>query len=149
MLASRWVLLTLRLAIGAVFIIASWDKVLNPGRFAEIIEGYKIVSGYPVQALAVWLPWVELGVGLMLVAGIWIRAAALLFSGLTIVFIAAIASALVRGLDIQCGCFSLSLGSDARTWVSLWQEIALLMGCLWLWVASWPATGTQPSQTDK
>lgn len=147
-LENRWLLIVLRLAIGAVFITASWDKVLNPHRFAQIIQGYDIVSGYPVWAMAVWLPWVELGVGLMLVAGIWVRAAALLFSGLTIVFIVAIASAIVRGLDIQCGCFSLSPAAEARTWASLGQEVALLIGCLWLWVGHWPTAPAQSSASN-
>jgi hypothetical protein len=42
---------------------------------------------------------------LLLVLGFWRRANALILAGLCVIFLIAIASVLVRGIDTQCGCF--------------------------------------------
>jgi len=51
-------------------------------------------------------PVLEIGVGLLLLAGLATRFAAVLAAGAMTVFIAGIASAWMRGLSIDCGCFS-------------------------------------------
>jgi len=37
--------------------------------------------------------------------GLWVRVAALVITSLTVMFLFVIGSALVRGLNIECGCF--------------------------------------------
>lgn len=105
--------------LGAVFIYASYDKILQPGEFARIIYRYQLVGPNDVipallpNMIAVTLPWIELLTGLLLVFGVWRREAALTAGGLLVVFIIAVASTLVRGVDVQnCGCFS--LGPEGR-----------------------------------
>ncbi len=141
------VLLVGRIAIGLVFIAASIDKLAHPGQFVEVIMGYKIVPWTTAGVMGIWLPWMELLVGTIMLIGIWVRAGALLFSGLTVVFLAALTSALARGIDINCGCFSVSELTQARSVSSLWQEMVLLVGCIWLWWGHWPATAGQRSET--
>ena len=141
------VLLVGRIAIGVVFIVASIDKLEHPDRFVEVIMGYKIVPWTTAVVSAIWLSWLELVVGTIMLIGIWVRAGALLLSGLTVVFIAALTSALARGIDIQCGCFSVSELTEARSFSSLWQETALLLSCMWLWWGHWPAAATERSET--
>jgi hypothetical protein len=51
------------------------------------------------------LPWVELLVGMCLIVRRLTGGAALLAVGLGITFVVAQASALARGLTIDCGCF--------------------------------------------
>ena len=148
-LGNRKVLTVLRLAIAAVFIVASWEKIIYPDAFADIIEGYQILPAATLGLVAIWLPWTEMLAGLALLVGIWPRAIGLLVSGLTVVFIVGLIQAMARGIDIHCGCFSLDPEAAARSWVSLWQEFLLLAGCLWLWIGHWkePATAYEEEQT--
>ena len=138
LLRNEWVLLGLRLAVGLLFIYASVPKLVGPEEFYRIITGYQIVPWSIATILAIWLPWIQLSVGAMLAIGIWPRASALFLAALTFIFMVAIAAALARGIDLECGCFSVSRQAAKRTWLTLWQEGALLGGCLWLWWAYWP-----------
>ncbi len=101
-----WVLLPMRLYLGAVFLLACWHKVLDPGAFALDVATYQVLPLSLVNLVAVTLPWVEMGAGLMLVAGLRARAGALLCAAMMVVFLAALVSALARGLDMSCGCFA-------------------------------------------
>ena len=136
-LHNRTVLTVLRVALAGIFIYASWEKILKPDDFVRIIEGYHILPEPMVSLVAIWLPWTELFAGVALLVGIWPRAIGLLLSGLVVVFIAGLVQALARGIDIQCGCFSLDPEAAARSWASLWQEFLLLAACLWLWIGHW------------
>ncbi len=145
---NRKILTILRLTVAAAFIVASWEKILYPDAFADIVEGYKLLPIAVVPLVAVWLPWTELIAGVVLVVGAWTRAIGLLFSGLTVVFIVGIIQALARGIDIQCGCFSLDPEAAARSWASLWQEFLLLAACLWLWIGHWKEPA-RPREEEK
>jgi hypothetical protein len=58
-----------RLLLGALFVAASWDKLLHPAEFASIIRDYRLLPEPIVPALAVLLPWIELVVGGLLLVG--------------------------------------------------------------------------------
>jgi len=58
--------------------------------------------------MAMVLPWLELLVGVCLIAGIMVDGAAIMCIVMNIVFIFAISQALARGISIECGCFSVS-----------------------------------------
>jgi len=131
---SRAVPLALRIGIGLVFIYASLDKVVHPDQFAEIMQDYELLPKTAVNAAALWLAWLEVVLGILLIAGVWVRPAALMVTGLTVIFIGGLAVALTRGIGLHCGCFSTDPGGEVRTWASLWQEGLLLLACLWLTV---------------
>jgi uncharacterized membrane protein YphA (DoxX/SURF4 family) len=131
---TRTVHIALRIGIGLVFVYASLDKVIHPDQFAEVMQDYEILPKTVVSGAALWLAWLEVVVGILLTAGVWVRAAGLMVTGLTVVFIGGISIALTRGIGLHCGCFSTDPGGEARTWVSLWQEGLLLLACLWLTV---------------
>jgi uncharacterized membrane protein YphA (DoxX/SURF4 family) len=122
---NRYLLLACRLAVGGVFIYASLDKILHPAAFAKQVYNYQILSVTGSNLLAVVLPWVELFVGLALVAGILRAESALVSTGLLLTFIGAIGLALARGLDIDCGCFGTS-GGRSVAWSTLAQDVLLL-----------------------
>jgi cobalt-zinc-cadmium efflux system protein len=64
------------------------------------------------------LPWLELLLGLCLMAGIWLPGAVLVVNALLVVFLAALLFNLARGLDVNCGCFS--TGSDGPAMSTGW-----------------------------
>lgn len=94
---------------------AGYIKARDPAKFVEDIEHYKLLPLFLVRATAIVLPWNEIIVGLLLILGIWTRAAALLSLLLFIVFAGAVTSAIARKLNITCGCF----GSETAARVGL------------------------------
>lgn len=121
--------LACRLAVGGILIYASLDKLAQPAAFAETINHYRMLPGSLLHAMAQLLPVVEIVTGAALILGVNTRGAALLAAGLTLLFMIAITSALVRNLDISCGCFHTQGGHRVGLDL-LWRDFVLLVLCL-------------------
>lgn len=96
-----------RILLGAIFIIASLDKIERPWDFGRAVYVYHILDGslaYLISPLAIIMPPVEFITGLLMIVNRWVRPAALLILGMNIVFIIAIISVIARGMNIDCGC---------------------------------------------
>ena len=102
----RWFYLSARLILGAVFLYASLDKIINPADFARAVFNYQILPDGLINPSALALPWLELVLGLCLISGKWISGAVLLSNGLLWAFFLALLFNNYRGLDVNCGCFS-------------------------------------------
>ncbi len=107
---SRWLLhprLTLlaRLALGVTFILAALPKLADPPSLAKAIWGYQLVPALALNPMALVLPWLELLCGLALLAGAWVRAAALWVGTLLLAFVLGLALNLAQQRPIDCGCF--------------------------------------------
>lgn len=102
----QYVALLARVYLAFIFLTACWHKILHPDLFAVDVATYQILPLSFVNIVAITLPWIELGAGLMLLFGFRVRAGALLVSGMLFVFIVALVIALSKGLDISCGCFA-------------------------------------------
>jgi putative oxidoreductase len=76
-----------RFILGGIFIVASFGKIQNPQAFADILYNYKLLPGFVINFLAVYLPWLEMMAGLCLMAGIFTRTNAIILSSLLVVFI--------------------------------------------------------------
>jgi uncharacterized membrane protein YphA (DoxX/SURF4 family) len=112
-------LLILRVGLGGVFLVAAYFKLFqsafsgsghpefSPQSFMEAIQAFKIIGDDRLLLLATfWVPWTELVCGVALVLGLWTRAASLILGLLLAVFIALIASSILRNMgSIKCGCF--------------------------------------------
>jgi uncharacterized membrane protein YphA (DoxX/SURF4 family) len=102
---AAWVNAILRLLVGGVFVSAALFKIADPANFALAIANYRLAPHALNNLIAVLLPWIEVLSGMLVLTGIWLRAAALVIASLTAIFTLAIVSALMRGLNIECGCF--------------------------------------------
>src|SRR4030042_147714 len=95
-----------RILLGGIFIYASLSKILNPDQFAQAVMNYRIVPLVSVNLFAILLPWLELVSGILLLLGLFSGGSMVMITVLMALFLGAIGSALLRGLDISCGCFS-------------------------------------------
>ncbi len=128
----------LRLAIGALFITAGAFKAHDGvGITAMTINAYRILPSFAVVPLAAFLPYLEIGLGCYLVAGLFTRVVAAVLTAQLLVFSAAIASAVVRHLTISCGCFGAGDASQA-SWVEVLRDVAA--AGITAWVA-WKGPG--------
>jgi putative oxidoreductase len=127
--------LTVRIALGGVFLCAGIVKIGSPASFAGSIAAYQILPWFWNYLAAAILPWMEAICGVLLITGWRARGAAALVTLMLLVFMAALASTIVRGLDIDCGCFRLK-GTKTSAWTALGRD-ALLLVCS-LTVLAWP-----------
>jgi len=128
---GRILFLVLRLFLGGVFAYASDEKISHPVPFAEIVYNYQVLPDLVVNLAALLLPWIELLVGLALILGIWLPGAVLVSNLLLLVFFSALVFNLSRGLDIDCGCFTASLGPSSAgnmIWYLLRDGFFLFVG---------------------
>ena len=123
---NKTFILALRIVLGAIFMYASMDKMANPQDFAKIVHNYHILPVQLVNLLAIFLPWIELLTGLFLAIGKWEKAAALIYSTLLVIFIIGLSQALIRGLDISCGCFSVKPSTTSEVWLRIVEDLVML-----------------------
>jgi uncharacterized membrane protein YphA (DoxX/SURF4 family) len=107
-LSNDYLTLLCRIIFGAIFIYASLDKIAEPGQFARIVYNYHLVPGSLVNIFALILPVSELIAGLCLISGTLYDGARNYLLLLMPVFIIAISINLFRGIDLECGCFTVS-----------------------------------------
>ncbi len=115
-----------RIFLGAVFVYASWGKILDPAAFADIIANYQIVSSSVGHFTALFLPYLELVTGVCLIINRWPRGSALLVACMMVVFMAALGYNIYRGIDVNCGCFTLDEGATGSMWLYLVRDILFL-----------------------
>jgi putative oxidoreductase len=130
----RW---TMRVILAGWFLYAGILKILDPIRFAEDIRNYQLVQDPVPAAVALTLPWLEVFAALGVLTGILYRGSLVTIGGMLLVFIAAIASAWSRGLDISCGCFGGASGSTTNYPLHLAENAVLCGMCLVLLLYSW------------
>jgi len=126
MIRNRTILLVFRLVLGGLFVYAGAVKALDPLDFAQDIRNYRLVGQSLSFIAAVVLPWLEILAGAFLIAGTWKRGAALTISGLLVFFIFLTLVTMLRGIDVDCGCF----GSLSRK--SGWGVVLEDLGMLYL-----------------
>ena len=119
-------LLSLRLALGAVFAVSGFQKLASPYQnFAAVIEKFEILKGANAALLAQTLPWLEFVGGVFFILGFWELFCLALLWAMNTVFLGVLAWALMRKLPIDsCGCFgeavTLSLPKILALDISLW-----------------------------
>ncbi len=135
----------LRIALGAVFAYAAYTKLFQfaGGRlhllpwqlFAMAIDSYQLLPAWAVEALAKTLPWFEMLLGLLLMAGRWlVRPAATAVSALLVVFLTLIVRAYLKGQEISCGCFG---PGEVISWKTLLRDGSMLAASVFVTAMAW------------
>jgi uncharacterized membrane protein YphA (DoxX/SURF4 family) len=113
-------------AIGVVFAAAALAKLGDLRSFALQLHNFRVVPVPAEHLVAMTLPWVELVAALALVLNIRARAGAVLVTAMLAVFTLALAAAVYRGLDFECGCFGTADASRVGL-AKLGQNLGLLL----------------------
>lgn len=126
-----------RVLVGALFIAAGTSKAGHFNDLAAAIAGFRILPEPFVGPLAVLLPFFEIGLGLYLAAGLFTRAAAAIGAAQLTIYAGAIASAVLRHIPANCGCFG---PGDTATadWPHVLADLALAGVCV---LVAWRAPG--------
>lgn len=123
----RWAVVWLaRLTVGAVFVFAAGPKLLDLRGFATDIGNYQAFPHWSVNLLAGVVPAIELLGAASILTGWKRRGGALMLGALTVGFVVLIASVIVRGIDLQCGCFGRDMEASIVGWPLLVRDLLLL-----------------------
>ncbi len=125
------VTLIVRVLVGALFVAAGASKVGHFNDLAAAIAGFRILPEPVVWPLAVLLPFFEIGLGLYIVAGLFTRVAATIGAIQLAIYAAAIASAVIRHIPANCGCFG---PQDTATadWPHVLADLGLAAICAFI-----------------
>lgn len=122
--------LILRVLLGVIFVYAAWMKLREPwALFAISIDSYQVLPLRAVELVARGLPWFELLLGVLLIAGAWRSVSTAAASLLLAVFFALMVRAMAKGMQIDCGCFG---AGERLSWTTLLRDGALLASSLFV-----------------
>ncbi len=96
-----------RIVIGSIFLIAGLAKISDPVRFMFTLREFDLFPKTIIPFLTVYLPWLELILGILIIAGLLYRTSALMLAVMNLLFTLAILSVIIRGIEVDCGCFGL------------------------------------------
>ncbi|HYT27015.1 MAG TPA: MauE/DoxX family redox-associated membrane protein [Actinomycetota bacterium] len=144
-----------RFALAVLFLTAGLAKLSAPAEFARAVANYRLLPSGPAGAVATWLPRLEVAAAVLLGLGLATTLAGVVLAGLLLAFTAAVAVNLLRGREIDCGCF----GSSAPrriTWGTVGRNLAMaaMAGAVVGWspavlslLPAWRAPGGGPVAT--
>jgi uncharacterized membrane protein YphA (DoxX/SURF4 family) len=97
-------------ALAALFLYAAYQKlghVNSPQIFSDSVRAFRVdvMGDIGVRMATAFTPWIEVVAGVLLLLGIWTRAAAAVLNIMLVMFIVLILRAIQNGYDLECGCF--------------------------------------------
>ena len=114
-----------RFALAALFAVAGASKLRRRREFEQMVRNYDVVPAAWARVIAVALPPIEVTVAVLLAVGLALRVVSFVVAAMLAAFIVAVAINLVRGRDIDCGCFG-TVAQRRITWVTVLRNAALL-----------------------
>lgn len=140
---ERLARIAVRWTLGAIFVGAGAFKLVHPVAFYADLLAYGIgAPDWFFRSVAVVLPWLEILVGGLLLADWWPESVGFLVAGMCLVFVLALGQAILRGLELKCGCFGdIAAGWFEQPLVALVRAVMFLAASLWLLLHPPAATG--------
>lgn len=102
---AGWFGLAARLGLAGVFLYAGSTKIGDLARSVRATNAYEILPYGAAKVVGTALPFMEIALALLLIAGLATRFVAGISALFMTAFIAGIASVWARGIRIDCGCF--------------------------------------------
>src|SRR3954466_285799 len=126
-----WISTVARLGLAAVFLTAGLLKVGDLAASGRAVNAYQLFSYDTAKVVGAVQPFLEIALGLLLLIGLAVRLSAAIAALFLVIFIAGIASAWARGLQIDCGCFSkggdLAAGRTAEYGREILRDVGFLI----------------------
>jgi uncharacterized membrane protein YphA (DoxX/SURF4 family) len=131
---NRGYLTVARILAGAVLILAGVGKLPERIQFVDVVIRYHVLPHPIAFGYGVILPWLELGIGLLLILGIYTRLAAVISLPVIFSFIVANGISLSMGKVVCTSCFG-EIIIAVPTPVALVADFVLLgfiLSLLWM-----------------
>ena len=126
-----WISTGVRLGLAAVWLVAGALKIQDLAGSGRAVNAYEIFPYEVAKVIGAAQPFLEIALGLLLLVGLAVRLSAGISAVLLLIFIAGIAWAWARGLQIDCGCFStggtLGAGQTPKYALDIARDVGFLM----------------------
>lgn len=120
----------LQFLIGGILLASALGKSLDLPGFVEVLKTYQAFSAAMLWPLALAVTGIEWALGVWVLSGWCLRAAALAAAGLNGIYAVWMTGTLLRGLELEnCGCFGVFLAQPLR-WYSPIEDL-VLVGLCW------------------
>lgn len=126
-----------RLILGGALVYAGALKIGKPLTAQRAVQAYEIFPTVLGGWIGLALPYLQIVLGVLILLGLFTRAAAALGTLMMLAFIIGVAQAWARGLTIDCGCFSSGgqVGAGQTEYPqTIARDVVFLAAGLWLWV---------------
>lgn len=130
-LNNKYLLLFSQAIIAVIFIFAGVEKIADPDTFARSINNYNLFPDAVINLFAVFIPWIEVVSGILLLFGRFIKENAVIIETLLVIFTVLVIISVFRGLNIECGCFGTMSGSRVG-WQKVAENTGLILLCLYI-----------------
>ena len=125
-----WLGTAARALLGVVWVWAAVAKMGDPAASVRAVRAYELLPEWLAKGVGYGLPFLEIGLAILLLAGLATRLAAVLSSALLAVFLVGMVAAAARGLQIECGCFGgggqLGAGQSTAYTAEILRDVGLL-----------------------
>jgi uncharacterized membrane protein YphA (DoxX/SURF4 family) len=121
-----------RLGPAALLLWAGLAKAFERQESILAVDAYEVLPESGVRLVAAVLPWIEIAVAALLIAGLFVRFAGLATAALGVLFIAAMSQAKARGLEIDCGCFGGGGPGQGVSWWDIVRDVPIVLFGIYL-----------------
>lgn len=126
---NKYTLLSIRLILGTILILAAAGKLPEPAKFVDVVTHYGLLPWSLARAYGLVLPWLELTLGVLLILGFLTRLAAGVSILMLISFIVANGTAVYTHDIAGCGCFGFeyygTYGTGYLTFIKVSDALAI------------------------
>lgn len=104
-LVQPWISLLVRLSMAGILVAAAVPKMLDVDESVRAVRAYRLLPEAVVPLVGTALPYLELVLAVVLIAGVFTRWAAIAWLVMMAGFVFGVAWAWAKGYSIDCGCF--------------------------------------------
>jgi len=102
---KKYSLELIRLILAFLFILSALQKFKSLETFALSVDAYQIFPAFLVNLITIIIPWLELFIGTGLLFKYKLQSNLIFYLFMMISFTILVFIAMIKGLDIDCGCF--------------------------------------------
>lgn len=123
-----------RFGMAGIWLWAGFSKLGNEMGVAQSVLAYEMFTPAVANFIALVLPPLEIAAGLMLLLGIFLRPTGKITAFVLGLFTIGLIQAWVRGLAINCGCFTVNINDTGNHMTYFWavlRDLGFLALSLW------------------
>ncbi|AGF73338.1 DoxX family protein [Corynebacterium halotolerans] len=123
-----------RFGMAGIWLWAGFSKLGNEMGVAQSVLAYEMFTPEVANFIALVLPPLEIAAGLMLLLGIFLRPTGKITAFVLGLFTIGLIQAWVRGLAINCGCFTVNINDTGDHMTYFWavlRDLGFLALSLW------------------
>lgn len=133
-LEHPWIFVAIRVLVGGIFLAFGIAKALEPQQaFYASIRAYEMIPSALVPAFATLILVAEIIFAIGMILGLYTRFSYAGIALLLVMFIIAIAQAMIRGLYLpDCGCSGSWIKLGDTPYEVIMRDVVMLIGVAWL-----------------